>query len=178
MKINKVQLNHDITGHKDAETVLREKYAPIWSSADLDEKLELTRQLREYSLSSVLIAAALGVSQPTAASYVRRSGAAEPKNLLGAGGYTMSNPRYGEVNTPRPHDRRGRPLAPSPRLLRDETVIIRERAKRILNTGSGGDPLVVASLKNLRDAVAHLTDSIIESDSSASTDTPAPKMDA
>lgn len=184
MDINPVQLNYDITGvlgEVDAETVLREKYAPVYSGLSIERRIELTRQLREHGLSSGLIAAALGVTQPTAAEYVRRSGAVEPVNVLGKNGYVMANPRVGEVNDKASMPRRGRPVTPNPRLLLDEATALLARAEAVHNTTAPevlADPRVRDAASMLREAADLIEAAAIESDSTPATDTPAPKMDA
>ena len=157
MDLDLTQLTHDITGEVDAEAVLRESYAPVFSGLSLERRIDLTRKLREHGLSSGLIAAALGVTQPTAAEYIRRSGAVEPAHVLGKNGYVMTNPRVGEVNDKSTMPHRGRPVTPSPRLLLDETEALLARAGAIHNTATPevlGDPRALESAAMLREAAA------------------------
>ena len=155
MDLDLTQLTHDITGEVDAEAVLRESYAPVFSGLSLERRIDLTRKLREHGLSSGLIAAALGVSQPTAAEYVRRSGAVEPAHVLGKNGYVMTNPRVGEVNDKSTLPHRGRPVTPSPRLLLDETEALLARAGAFHTSTAPevlGDPRARESAAMLREA--------------------------
>ena len=157
MDLDLTQLTHDITGEVDAEAVLRESYAPVFSGLSLERRIDLTRKLREHGLSSGLIAAALGVTQPTAAEYVRRSGAVEPAHVLGKNGYVMTNPRAGEVNDATNPPPRGRPVTPSPRLLLDETEALLARAGAIHSTTAPevlGDPRALEAAALMREAAA------------------------
>lgn len=157
MDLDLAQLTHDITGEVDAEAVLRESYAPVFSGLSLERRIDLTRKLREHGLSSGLIAAALGVTQPTAAEYVRRSGAVEPAHVLGKNGYVMTNPRVGEVNDATNPPPRGRPVTPSPRLLLDETEALLARAGAIHSTAAPevlGDPRALEAAAMMREAAA------------------------
>lgn len=181
MDLDLTRLTHDITGEVDAEAVLRESYAPVYSGLSIERRIDLTRQLREHGLSSGLIAAALGVTQPTAAEYVRRSGAVEPAHVLGKNGYVMANPRVGEVNDKSTMPRRGRPVTPNPRLLLDEATALLARAEAIHTSTAPevlGDPCIPLATFKLREATDLIEAAVIESDSSTATDTPAPKMDA
>ena len=181
MDLDLTQLTHDITGEVDAEAVLRESYAPVFSGLSLERRIDLTRKLREHGLSSGLIAAALGVTQPTAAEYIRRSGAVEPDHVLGKNGYVMTNPRVGEVNDATNPPPRGRPVTPNPRLLLDEATALLARAGAIHSTTAPevlSDPRALEAAAMMREAADLIETAAIESDSSTATGTPAPKMDA
>ena len=157
MDLDLAQLTHDITGEVDAEAVLRGSYAPVFSGLSLERRIDLTRKLREHGLSSGLIAAALGVTQPTAAEYIRRSGAVEPAHVLGKNGYVMTNPRVGEVNDATNPPPRGRPVTPNPRLLLDEATALLARAGAIHSTTAPevlGDPRALEAAAMLREAAA------------------------
>lgn len=178
MVIDLIRLNHDITGEVDAEAVLRESYAPVYSGLSLERRIDLTRKLREHGLSSGLIAAALGVTQPTAAEYIRRSGAVEPAHVLGKNGYVMTNPRVGEVNDKSTMPRRGRPVTPNPRLLLDETEALLARARAIHTTEVLSDPRALEAAALMREAAALIEANAIGPDSSAAPGPDAPKLDA
>lgn len=178
MDLDLTQLTHDITGEVDAEAVLRESYAPVFSGLSLERRIDLTRKLREHGLSSGLIAAALGVSQPTAAEYVRRSGAVEPAHVLGKNGYVMTNPRVGEVNDKSTMPRRGRPVTPSPRLLLDETEALLARARAIHSTEVLGDPRALEAARMMREATALIEATATSPDSTEAPGPDAPKLDA
>ena len=178
MDLDLTQLTHDITGEVDAEAVLRESYAPVYSGLSLERRIDLTRKLREHGLSSGLIAAALGVTQPTAAEYVRRSGAVEPAHVLGKNGYVMTNPRVGEVNDKSTTPRRGRPVTPSPRLLLDEATALLARAEAIHSTEALSDPRALEAARMMREAAALIEATATSPDSTEVPGPDAPKLDA
>ena len=178
MDLDLAQLTHDITGEVDAEAVLRESYAPVFSGLSLERRIDLTRKLREHGLSSGLIAAALGVTQPTAAEYIRRSGAVEPAHVLGKNGYVMTNPRVGEVNDKSTVPRRGRPVTPNPRLLLDETEALLARARAIHNTEVLSDPRVREAASMVREAADLIEATATSPDSTEAPGPDAPKLDA
>ena len=181
MDLDLTRLTHDITGEVDAEAVLREAYAPVFSGLSLERRIDLTRKLREHGLSSGLIAAALGVTQPTAAEYVRRSGAVEPAHVLGRNGYVMTNPRVGEVNDKSTTPRRGRPVTPSPRLLLDEATALLARAEAIHNTATPevlSDPRVREAASMVREAADLIEATATSPDSTEAPGPDAPKLDA
>lgn len=178
MDLDLTRLTHDITGEVDAEAVLRESYAPVYSGLSIERRIDLTRQLREHGLSSGLIAAALGVTQPTAAEYVRRSGAVEPAHVLGKNGYVMSNPRVGEVNDKSTMPRRGRPVTPNPRLLLDETEALLARARAIHSTEALSDPRALEAARMMREAADLIEATAISPDSTEAPGPDAPKLDA
>ena len=181
MDLDLTQLTHDITGEVDAEAVLRESYAPVYSGLSLERRIDLTRKLREHGLSSGLIAAALGVTQPTAAEYVRRSGAVEPAHVLGKNGYVMTNPRVGEVNDKSTMPRRGRPVTPNPRLLLDEATALLARAEAIHNTTDPvvlADPCIPLATFKLREAADLIKSAANGLDNTETPGPDAPKLDA
>lgn len=181
MDIDLIQLNHDITGEVDAEAVLRESYAPVLSGLSLERRIDLTRKLREHGLSSGLIAAALGVTQPTAAEYVRRSGAVEPAHVLGKNGYVMTNPRVGEVNDKSTTPHRGRPVTPNPRLLLDEATALLARARAIHSTTAPevlSDRRAIEAARMMREAADLIEAAAIDPGSSTAPGPDAPKLDS
>jgi len=181
MDIDLIRLNHDITGDVDAEAVLRESYAPVYSGLSLERRIEITRKLREHGLSSGLIAATLGVTQPTAAEYIRRSGAVEPAHVLGKNGYVMTNPRVGEVNDATNPPPRGRPVTGQPHQLLNGAERLLARANsfaEIVTPEVLSDPRAPVAARMLREAADLIEAAAIDPDSTEAPGPDAPKLDA